>query len=844
MKLFRSRSGLIFIAALLLLALFVLRPGANGLRKRIVNTVSLALGRKVEVQWVKLRILPQPGFDLENFVVYDDSAFSAEPMLRASEVTATLRLRSLLRGRLEIGRLSLKEPSFNLVRNLDGHWNLEALLDRAAHIPSAPTANLKPEAHPVFPYIEADNGRINFKIGQEKKSYALTDADFALWLDPDNKWSMRLLAQPIRTDFNLSDTGMVRVTGAWHRSEQLRGTPLNFTVRWERAQLGQFTKLLYGSDKGWRGALTLSTTLLGTPADLSVKTEATIQDFRRYDIVPADSLRLAATCAAHYSSVEHLLSEIVCQSPVGRGQFKLAGKIGAPTGPRSYNLGLVAQDIPVQAVVALARRAKKDLPSDLIASGTLNGSFSLRTTGMPGALEWSGSGKTEDFRLQSETSKTELALGSIPFVLTPAIDPRHNRAQRFFKNHAVVMSEAHMDIGPFPVVLGKSAVTSLQGWISRSGYSFSAVGDAQIKRALLIAQLLGLRAPEPAADGLARIELHLSGAWTGFAPPRVDGTAELRAARAELRGLDGPLQITSANLSLSESGVRVQNLSADAAGSHWSGSLSFPRACVSFATCPLQFDLQADTLAVDQLQNWLNPGPRQRPWYRFLSSGSQPGSSLLLTLNASGTLRAKEVVTKRFTAHAIAATVDLQDGRVRLSDLTADLLGGSHRGDWEANFRATPPTYSGAGELQRVSLAQLAEAMHDGWITGTASARYRFVSSGNTLNNFLSSATGSLQFDAREATLPHIALASGNAPLRVRRFTGNLGLHDGAFELKEGKLETAGVLYLVSGTASLEQALDIKFSRLGARGFNVTGTLSAPKVLPATAVETQAALKP
>ena len=54
--------------------------------------MSSALGRSVDIGSVHLRLLPRPGFDLENLVVYDDPAFGAEPMLRASEVTAALRL--------------------------------------------------------------------------------------------------------------------------------------------------------------------------------------------------------------------------------------------------------------------------------------------------------------------------------------------------------------------------------------------------------------------------------------------------------------------------------------------------------------------------------------------------------------------------------------------------------------------------------------------------------------------------------------------------------------------------------------------------------------------------------
>ena len=79
---------------------------------------------------MQLRFLPRPGFDLENVVVYEDPAFGAEPMLRAAEVTAVVRLTSLVRGRLDISRLELTEPSLNLVRREDGRWNLETLLSR------------------------------------------------------------------------------------------------------------------------------------------------------------------------------------------------------------------------------------------------------------------------------------------------------------------------------------------------------------------------------------------------------------------------------------------------------------------------------------------------------------------------------------------------------------------------------------------------------------------------------------------------------------------------------------------------------------------------------------------
>lgn len=845
MKLFGSRRRVIvFMAAVLLLTLFVFRPGANGLRKRIVNAVSLALGRRVEVQWVKLRMLPQPGFDLENFIVYDDPSYSAEPMLRAQEVTATLRLRSLIRGRLVIGRLSLKEPSFNLVRSDQGHWNLESLLERAAHTPTAPTANTKPEARPVFPYIEAENGRINFKIGQEKKAYALTDADFALWLDSENKWSMRLRAQPVRTDFNLSDTGTLRVNGSWQRSESLRSTPLNFAIRWEQAQLGQFTKLMYGNDKGWRGSLLMIANLVGTPEDLSVKLDSSVQDFRRYDIVPDDSMRLAASCTARYSSVEHLLSRVLCQSPVGKGRLELTGSISSPTGPRGYNLELIARDIPVHNIVILARRAKKDLPADLSAAGKLDGKFGLSSPAPQSpSWDWSGSGKISNLQLTSESVPAELAFEPIPFVISVKSEIDGRTPNNDKKRLTEYDNPTHVEIGPFSLPLGKNSDVTVRGWMGKSGYSFTAEGETPIQRVLLAGRVLGLRTPDPVADGTAKLNLQVAGAWNGFSAPAVNGTAQLHDVRTEWRSLDGPIEIASATVSLSPSGVQVQKLAAKAAGTRWDGSLSFPRQCSVLAACPIRFDLQADRIDYEHLRDWLNPRPRKRPWYRFLSPGVQPGPMLLSTLNASGSVRADKLEVRDLTASRVSAEVEMKDGNVHLADLSADLLGGKHRGDWKINFSDTVPEVSGSGTVQHASLAQLAVAMHEGWITGTGSGAYRFSWVGKSSENWLSSAIGTLQFEIRDGVLPHIALANDDSPLRVRRFIGRIALRDGMFDIQDGKLEAPGGLYLVSGSAS-EKKIDIQMSRGSSRSFSVTGTLSAPRVVPASLPETRAELKP
>jgi hypothetical protein len=155
-----------------------------------------------------------------------------------------------------------------------------------------------------------------------------------------------------------------------------------------------------------------------------------------------------------------------------------------------------------------------------------------------------------------------------------------------------------------------------------------------------------------------------------------------------------------------------------------------------------------------------------------------------------------------------------------------------------------PPEYTGIGTLERVSLDQLSASMNDDWITGLATATYRVKASGLDATELFASAVSTLKLEARDGLLSHIALADGTGPLQMRHLATQLSLHDGKFEIQEGKLETSAGIFQVSGTASLTRVLNLKLTREGAPGFNVTGTLMEPHVSPIVSPETQAELKP
>ena len=850
MKFLRSRRGIAAIVALLLI-LFLFRPGVHQLRNRIATSIGSALGRRVAIDNVRFRILPRPGFDLEGLVIYDDPAFSAEPMIRSQDVSAAIRLRSLLLGRLEIATLSASEPSINIVRNNQGRWNLASLIERNAQIPVAPTQKAMSERRPAFPYLEATNARINFKIGQEKKSYALIDADVALWQDSENSWGARMKAQPVRTDFNLTDTGMLQINGAWQRASDLRLTPMKLTVVWKSGQLGQITKLLTGRDRGWRGGVDFTANLSGSPEALAVETRIAVGGFRRYDILDNRIVNLATGCTAKYNATNRALAGLLCESPVGAGMVRLRGNVGAiasapnrGSGRPSYDLTLAAEKVPLASLLNLLHEAKQQLPADLTATGLLDAEFHAFYSGS-GPARYTGTGAATEVQLSSNAGREVVAIGNLPLVLVA--DSRCCKSGRSPSTLASKLEkegvtakeaeppEAHLRIGPASLQVNVSAPLSAGGWLSTSGYRFFLRGDTELKNLFRLESALGLPAVRPAAEGSAKLDVSVSGAWQGLAPPNALGTAQLRNVRAETRGLNTPIEISSATVLLGPDKFSVQKLSAQTGTTHWTGSVAAPRHCAP--ACQFQFDLTADQLSAQDLTELFTPHPAKRPWYRILNSNDLQGPSPLLALQARGSLHVARLELKKVHATQVVTQLVLDRGKLTFTALRAQLLQGTHQGTWKMDASTLPLRYHGAGTLQNISLAHLATLMDDDWISGNADGSFDLEAAGGSFQELLANSDGRLQFVMRNGSLTHVELPGSDGPLPVHRFTGSWRLKKNAWQLSGGKLESRDGFYQLSGIATSDNGLDFVLTRGDEQSWSLTGTLSRLRIDSASRTE-------
>ena len=377
------------VAVVLLVALIPPLITANRLQRRIATNIGASLGRPVHFDRVTLSLLPLPGFTLENFVVEEDPAYGSEPILRADEVRATVRIRSLWTHHVEFSKISLTEPSVNLVHTANGQWNLQSVLLQASRIQAAPTAQRYAGPAPRFPYIEATGARINLKLDQEKTPFALDEADFALWLPEPRQWRFRLESRLARTDTAPADTGTLRLEGTLGNADAhattLAQVPIEIHAAWQDAQLAGLSRLLLGRDAGLRGELALTLNIAGTISRSLIATDIKIARGRRADFVPPRLLSLEAACQAIASDTFHTFSAIECHWPPADSSdpsvLILAAAVPDTRRPNLSSADLTVPALPTSTLLDWLRIATPYPPTGLLDTGTLAGTLAWRPSG-------------------------------------------------------------------------------------------------------------------------------------------------------------------------------------------------------------------------------------------------------------------------------------------------------------------------------------------------------------------------------------------------------------------------------------------------------------------------------
>ena len=829
----RSKRTRIYLAIAIVIALgFVVPPtiNLNRFRAKLSESLSRSLGRQVSIQDVRLRLLPLPGFTFRQLRISDDE-FSAEPILQTGDENgvATLRISSLWRGRLEIASVSLTQASLNLVRDASGHWNMERLVNRAAQVPSAPTAKKQPEWRPRFPYIEINESRINFKFGPEKKPFALSDAQFAIWLAAENRWNVRLKAVPLRTDESVTDTGTIKISGSFDRAPEFAKTPFHFQFTWEQPEVNSIAQIVRGHDPGWRGAADLNAELRGTPADFTARLAADIEEFRRYDIARSAPFNLHVSCEQRFrtnvaETDEQDQLDFDCKAPLGSGVLNAQGELHPLGKSPQYLVRLVASEIPVASLLRAALHAKSTLPGDLSGDGILDGSWTIEGSATSPAI-WNGAFTATNAVLRSHFLERALVF---PRRVVVNFEPAQN-ANLGVRHTEVGLPYSRAVLQPVRLDVGGDA--TLSAIFDANGYTVQLNGDVTLHRLLQIAQSVGLRAPSADLRGSGKIEAHYSGEWRHFSAPIVTAQAQIRSATVALRGFSEPLHVKAGTLTFDADTFSADGLEASfpRAKVELVASVKGSRKCERYLACDLGFTLQADQLREAAVREVLSV-PESGVSLPFFNSDRGFEAKWLLDIPSAGTISVQQLMLPNVHATDASAQIEIANGKLLVRRWTGDVFGGKLSSDWVFDFSGKVPLITAAGSLRRVHVDQLKAGRSDDHPSGYLDVNYRLSMSGNNTDALASSLAGSGNFSWHNGNIQTSAADSEDSSmLSFGLWSGEFALRKQRVSLENTKMVSTSGVREINGEIALNRELNLRLVRSEGAGVVVTEANAKPR---------------
>lgn len=253
------------IAALAAVPYLVDLPRVQAL---IATNASQALGRPVKFAGMSITALPLPSVELQNLEIAEDPHFGKEPFVRLETGTIRLKLWPLLRGRVELGDITLKKPVISLVQTADGRLNVASLggtsEPSASRAPRGGSGSGTSGAGAVLASkIKIDGGVIDYVArgkGDAATHYRLEKVDLTLTGGGSQVGlAGGLVVMPGDLNVKLEDAN-VAVAGA----KTLTEAPLRGKVLLDAKDIGPLTKAFLGPSPEYSGSLKGTLALSGT----------------------------------------------------------------------------------------------------------------------------------------------------------------------------------------------------------------------------------------------------------------------------------------------------------------------------------------------------------------------------------------------------------------------------------------------------------------------------------------------------------------------------------------------------------------------------------------------------
>ncbi|HEX4170084.1 MAG TPA: AsmA family protein [Bryobacteraceae bacterium] len=361
----------------------VIAPFVNAARfsHSIQAAIETSLGRKVTFQRVYFTLFSGPGFSLEGVTISEDPRYGIEPFAYVPTLEARLRLDKLVFGEIRFTSLRLVDPSLNLVRESNGSWNVQQLVQRL-------TAPRRAPLH-FFPSFEVSDGRVNFKLGTRKTTLYISESDLTIYPEYSGKIYIRFSGSPARTDRAGMGFGHIRGDVNWYSSSSTTlPNRLEAQLFLDPSNLSELTTLMEGHDIGVHGTISTRLEIKGPIRGLKVRGEMRLEQVHRWDLLPSSGEDWSVHYGGDLDLPAHRLD--LKTTPAENGQatpvtLHVRARDFLAHGGSSVMTEL--KGAPLSAMLPLASRLGVVLPNNADLHGLLSGAIGYSNErGLSGGL--------------------------------------------------------------------------------------------------------------------------------------------------------------------------------------------------------------------------------------------------------------------------------------------------------------------------------------------------------------------------------------------------------------------------------------------------------------------------
>ncbi len=649
------------LAALALVAAWLLVPkiSAAKYREPIRAALERALGRKVEISDVKFRLLPLPGFDITNLIVSEDPAVGAEPAAYVGTVHATPRFLSLFSGRLALSSVDLDDATITLAR---------AEPQPQSRVRWDFTSMIRPTHTADFPAVHMRDGRINFKFGDTKSIFYLFDTDVDLWPPSSGggPWTVRVHAQPARTDRPARGFGNLSARGQWRRSDN----SVTLDVKLEQSELGDMLTLFEGHESGVLGEIHGDAHLAGPMNRVGIRGRMTVENIHGWNEAPPGGNAWPVWLSGYVDANGQVVDMRATLAQSGVTPLDVRYRVSDYLGRPQWGVTAAFNKMPIAPLVAIAHNLGLRIPDGLAISGVADGAASYA---MPQGLP----------RLDGQIAVSNLA------IMTSGAP-------------ALRVEPATLRLEGQSIALGPATMSNAAGELATVGIGYNmATGKVSASVSTTGMSIASLRRQISAA-GLPFLGQATSGSWSGSLNWQDQWTGDIRVTNADVpfEAFAEPLHIATAEASLDGAAISVKHIEVTAAGMEASGDYQYQPGAVR----PHRFRLniaRADAAALEKL---FSPALRRGSFLNYaFNFGRPPQPEWLTAMRADGSIQAGEIDFGDSAVKKVRARL-LWDGYlVRLADIQSAVAGGKFAGDIAIDLSQREPQYRIPGSITGLS---------------------------------------------------------------------------------------------------------------------------------------------